>query len=500
MTWKSPTDPPDEVPVPVAADLGEDGGMIPLLKRHEIQVLRRAGVPQERVAELTGVSLSTVHRVERDEPPVETVDDEHARRARRIGRPDKTEAYREFVVELLGREPDLLTVEVLRRARLRGYAGGKTALYALVAEVRPRPVRPVTRFEGLPGEFTQHDFGEVDVRFDDGTTRRVHFFASRFKYSRWVEVSLVEDQTVESLVRALVEHFGRVGGVPLCAVFDRPKTVAIAWGKDGVVTEWNATFGQVMLELGVAAEACWPYQPQQKGAVENLVGWVKGSFFKQRRFADDQDLRRQLTEWLREANTERPSRATGIVPAVRLDEERPRLRPLKVTPETLALRIPILVGPTGMVSHDGRQYSMPPEAIGISGTLFLHRDHVRIAAARFTAEHQRLVEPGAKSILPEHRAEHVAAVSGKRGRRYLQRQHLLELGSDALAYLTEVTHRRPHGAAAEVERLHDLLQRDGDAALRRAFAWAVAGQRFGVEYIAHYLERVDHQVVLAGVQ
>lgn len=50
-------------------------------------------------------------------------------------------------------------------------------------------------------------------------------------------------------------------------------------------------FGAVMLELGVAAEACWPYQPQQKGAVENLVGWVKGSFFKQRRFIDEQDLR-----------------------------------------------------------------------------------------------------------------------------------------------------------------------------------------------------------------
>jgi hypothetical protein len=26
------------------------------------------------------------------------------------------------------------------------------------------------------------------------------------------------------------------------AVFDRPKTVALAWRRDGVVTEWNPTF------------------------------------------------------------------------------------------------------------------------------------------------------------------------------------------------------------------------------------------------------------------
>jgi len=31
--------------------------------------------------------------------------------------------------------------------------------------------------------------------------------------------------------------------------------------------------------------------------VENLVGWVKGSFFEQRRFLDEEDLARQLAEW-----------------------------------------------------------------------------------------------------------------------------------------------------------------------------------------------------------
>ena len=47
--------------------------------------------------------------------------------------------------------------------------GGKSALYALVASLRPKEVKPLVRFEGLPGEFSQHDFGQVDVEFMDGT-------------------------------------------------------------------------------------------------------------------------------------------------------------------------------------------------------------------------------------------------------------------------------------------------------------------------------------------
>jgi transposase len=146
------------------------------------------------------------------------------------------------VVEQLTKEPHLLAVEVLRRARLAGYGGGKSALYELIHAIRPRRMRLVTRFEGLPGEFTQHDFGEVDVRFLDGTTKRIHFFGSRLKYSRWVEVSLVPNQQVETLVRTMTDHFEVMGGIPLLAVFDRPTTIAKTWGRDGQVTEWNPTF------------------------------------------------------------------------------------------------------------------------------------------------------------------------------------------------------------------------------------------------------------------
>src|SRR6202051_3063861 len=159
---------------------------------------------------------------------------------------------------------------VCARARETGYEGGKTALYALVASLRPKSAKPLVRFEGLPGEFSQHDFGQIEVEFVDGSSRRIHFFASRLKYSRLIRVSLVQDEAVESLVRTLAEHLASWGGLPLRCVFDRPKTIALQWKKNGEVTEWNSIFAYATLEMGVGVELCWPYRAQQKGSVENL--------------------------------------------------------------------------------------------------------------------------------------------------------------------------------------------------------------------------------------
>src|SRR5687768_4034453 len=173
--------------------------MIDMVRRHEIQVLRRAGHSLVETAKLVGVSKRTVERVD-GEPQVASFDAAAEREKRSIGRPSKAEPFRSFLVAELAAQQDVLAVELLRRARNQGYKGGKSALYVLVKELRPERPRPIVRFEGLPGEFSQHDFGEVDVTYLDGRVERVHFFASRLKYSRWVQVSVVENQRVEALV------------------------------------------------------------------------------------------------------------------------------------------------------------------------------------------------------------------------------------------------------------------------------------------------------------
>jgi len=248
----------------------------------------------------------------------------------------------------------------------------------------------------------------------------------------------VPDEKVEALVRALLAAFEAWGGVPLCSVFDNPKTIVLG-RRDGRI-EWNSTFAQTVVDYGLGVELCTPRRANQKGAVENLVGWVKGSFFKVRRFHDREDAVGQLAEWLVEVNTRRPSRATGEVPAVRRAAEAERLKPLAIPPQEYALRFPVTVRTTGFVEHAGIRYSMPPETIGIPATLLLYPDRVRIVTRNgVEAAHPRTPAVGTASYRPEDRVAKLAAVHGRRGRLYLQRQEILELGPPAEALLTEST-------------------------------------------------------------
>jgi len=455
------------------------------MKRHEIQVLKRAGLTLRQIATQVGVSVSTIKRIIKEQA-VEHVDRAELVASRGIGRPSKAEPYRDFVADILDKESELPTVELLHRARLAGYDSGKSAFYELVADVRTRVTSPMVRFEGLPGEFSQHDFGEVEVRYLDGTKERIHFFASRLKYSRWSEIRLVKDQRVESLVRALLSSFDSWGGVPLVAVFDNPKTVVL--GRKDSKIEWNRTFGQVALDYRFAPELCTPRRANQKGSVENLVGWVKGSFFKVRRFQDREDLEQQLAEWHREVNEARPSRATGVTPCDRMGDERDRLRPLTIPAAEYPLRFPVMVGPTGTVRYGGVAYSMPPASIGFTGTLYLYPERVRIVAGRHDVVHDR-DDSGKDRFLPGHRAAMLATVSGQRAKLYFKRQQLLELGVDAEAFLTEIVHRHPRTWRGEVEILFDLLQSFGEQRLYAAMQAAVAKRLYGASYVVSLLER-----------
>lgn len=219
------------------------------------------------------------------------------------------------------------------------------------------------------------------------------------------------------------------------------------------------------------------------------MGYVKSAFFKVRSFHDLEDLQQQLGEWHREVNQELPCRATGVIPAVRWAEEAPRLRPLPVRPQDLALRLPVYVGPTGTVVHDGHPYSMPPEAISMAATLYLYADRVRIVAGRWEAVHPRKFAPHEGSTLAEHRAALVAAVSGQRGKRYLKRQQLLDLGEPGFRYLTEIVHPRPKDWIREVDRLHEILQRQGAEVLLQAVEQGLQDQVFSAADVERFLQR-----------
>ena len=224
------------------------------------------------------------------------------------------EPYREAVAALLAERPKLKSLEVLRRLRERGYGGGKSAVYELVRQLRQQAVRPICRFEGLRASSASTTSGKSGSSGPAVAGRECTSSPRGLKYSRYVLVSLVQNQRVETLVRTLAGTLP-LRGLPLLAVFDRPGTIVTKSDpKTGAVLAWNATFADVAARLGVAVEVCWPARPNQKGSIENVVGWAKNSFFKQRQFVDLDDLQLQLQAWLEEVNERRVNRAPGGFP------------------------------------------------------------------------------------------------------------------------------------------------------------------------------------------
>ena len=455
-----------------------------MLDRHAVQEMRRAGMTARAIAQLFTVSVRTIRRIGR-EAPVSEGAEAPARRARGIGRPAVRAALRDRVAALVTDDPEAPPGEICRRLQEDGTPLGQSTVYRLLAAVRAtRPAELMVRFEGVAGEFGQFDFGEVSARVVDGPRRAVHFAAYRLKYSRWVHVVVVPNERVEALVRSLLAGFAGSDGVPLRVVFDNPKTVVLRHEEGRPV--WNATLAQAAIDYGFAIELCTPYQPQQKGAVENLVGFVKRRFFRARVFQDlDQDLPAQLAAWLLEVNTVRPSRATREIPAVRLVAEQARMKPLAVSPAEYGLRFPVTVGPTAMVTYHGLRYAMPAAACGLPATLWLYPDRVKIvtAGSRHEAVHPRFLAAGTVSYLPGQRAAQLAAVASDRKRLYFMRERLLELGPVGEGYLTELIHQRPHTWKGDVERLFALLEELGDERFRAVLQRALFQRLIGAEYV-----------------
>lgn len=463
-----------------------------MLDRHAVRALRAAGHSTKEIAAQFRVSQRTVQRIWK-EPPVASASDAEERRRRGVGRPGVPERVRLRLAALVTEDPEAPPLEILRQLREEGVGLGESTFYRLYrSAVSALPASLMVRFEGVAGEFAQFDFGEVDVRLLDGSKKRVHFAAYRLKYSRWIHVVIVPDERIESLVRSLLLAFEASGGVPLSVVFDRPKTVVV--GTDGDRPIWNPTLAQVAIDYGFAIELCAARSPEQKGSVENLVGYVKRSFFRARRFADlEQELPRQLLEWLVHGNAERPSRATKEIPGVRLRAEQERMRPLAAPPSDYGLRFAVHVGPTALVDFQGVRYAMPAGSCGLPATLHLYPDRVRIVAAggRFEATHPRFPRHGKTSYLPGQRAEQLAGVAGARKRLYFMRERLLELGPVGEGYLSELIHARPHTWKGDVERLFALLEEVGEERFARLLQRALFSRLFGAEYVVQLAARAE---------
>ena len=382
-------------------------------------------------------------------------------------------------------DADLLSVEILRRVRELGYEGGKSALYDFVASCARRAAQPLVRFEGLCGEFSQHDFGSVAVALRRRHEELIHFFASRLKYSRFAHVrssrtSASSRWCAPARVLRDLRRRAAGGGVR------QPEDGGDQAPRDPDPVERHVRPGGARLRLRRRAVHAATAR-RRRARSRTWSGWSRAA---SSRCAASTTARTSSASCSSGSpRSTRRGRAGRRASCRRCGSRRSaqRLRPLPITPAEYALRFPVFVGPTGLVELQGYRYSMPPEAIGIPGTLWLYPERVRIVAGR----HERSTRACRRSgrFLHRGRPRGLATVSGDRARLYPKRQQLLDLGADAEAFLTEIVHRHPRTWRGDVEA---LARAAGVGRAARGSGGARQGRRreklFGAQHVRALLK------------
>jgi transposase len=414
--------------------------MLRYMERSTIYSLKQKGWTNVQIAEFTGHHRDTIARVLREE-----VDKKPNTR-------ERTSAVAVFeaqIAEWLDQNVPVSRMLELARANTdHPYSGGETAFYDYVRKVRrarkQTPRNLALRFEGIPGEYLQIDWGEVrDVAFTkagmEPQTR--YFFAARLKYSRYMYVSFHTDMREETLLRCLIACFAQIDGVPWAVVTDNMKTAVL--GRDEHHQPiWNPAYQKLAGEFKFHPAVCAPASGNQKGAVENLVKFVKANFLAGRSFYDDADLAEQCREWLRQVNTERPSDATGEAPAVLLAQEQPQFGPRPSVASDYGFFDCVVVSREGLVAIETNRYSVPAHLMGRALTARIHRSRIELFAdQQLVATHVRLpAHQHARVIDPAH---FEAAFVGKaRGRVMVYRDGLCSLSPVVMSYVCEISHQR----------------------------------------------------------
>jgi len=212
-----------------------------------------------------------------------------------------------------------------------------------------------------PGQQMLMDFGEEKLGNGRGT---IHFLCLLLRYSRVLCV-LAQDHKYnsEEACRAIYRGFAKLGGRPHQLVIDQD-SVFVASEEYGEVIE-TEKFRNFLLEQQLTLWVCNKADPESKGPIENVVGFVKKNFFSARKCTMQgiEDVLRSLPGWMERQN-KRVHKATFWIPQTVFDEtEKEALRPLLPSVyESAALGlISTNVSSMPYIQYKSSKYSVPVE-------------------------------------------------------------------------------------------------------------------------------------------
>ena len=371
--------------------------MLDLEERFMIRDLYRKGVSISEIARRTGRDRKTIRKIISGElMPKPT------RRQRKQA--TKLAPYEGYLKQRIG-EGVLNTRKLLRELKDRGYRGGLTQLILYVQPYRTsREERAVLRFETLPGQQAQVDWGSFGYISHEGRQQRLYAFVMTLGYSRMMYLEFTTRMDVSIWLRCHQHAFEYFGGVPEEMLHDNLKTAVLSRGAGGKI-HWNPRYLDFALFYGFTPYPCRPYRAQTKGKVERSIGYVRQNFWVGTHFVDLDDLNQQALEWLASVANVRIHGTTGIAPLSRMSEE--TLHALPPQGFDTSLLTHRRAGRDCTVHYRGNSYSVP--ALHAQQMLLLKETEdgrlcIYTAEQTLIAEHRLLSGRFQRSLVPDHYA------------------------------------------------------------------------------------------------
>lgn len=231
-----------------------------------------------------------------------------------------------------------------------GFTGAEVTVRQAVARLRGKRAEAYVPLEAPWGRIAQADFGSAVVTLA-GVRTEVALFCLRAKASKVPFVVAYPTERLEAFLAGHVEAFAFFGGVPAELWYDNART-AVVRILSGPLREEHESLSALRAHYLFESSFCTPGAGNEKGSVENLVGYVRRNALVPytRSFADLDALNGHLRAWC-ERERARHSEAWEI--------EQAALGELPAWPFSASVSRPVVANKVAMVSVDRVRYSVP---------------------------------------------------------------------------------------------------------------------------------------------
>ena len=416
------------------------------------------------------------------------------RARKRVQRASALDPFKGQIMGMLKEYP-YSAVQVLKALEAQGYTGGITTVKDYIQQIRPRNQEAYLTLSFAPGECAQVDWGSWEMIGVGNTRRRLSFFVMVLAYSRMLYVEFTLAQSQEHFLAAHRHAFEFFGGVPAKIMCDNCKTAVLSH-PHGLAPMLNPRYADFARHYGFTVKACNVRKANEKGIVENAVGYVKHNFLAGRPIGEFASLDPATAVWLEQTANVRTHARTRRRPVDMFVAEKPTLKALPAHPYDGALIDSVRVDRQFRVHVDGNRYSTPAAYVGRRLLLKLYPDRLCLyEGEKLVTEHLRCYDRGQDIENPEH-AQPVLERKRRADEQHLL-QRFLALCPQAELYYRQLAERKLSWRL-HVRKIVALVDIYGAEKVVRALADALVYQAFSSEYVANILEQRERRLPEPG--